>query len=110
MRLKISIANPYRSALSKIAVTALDEVNAYAVSNPQTESICMRNMAVIERIFHESTNRPEDIAKTLVRRLYSAHLAMMFAWCFAPNQLSEGGFGFAKSGSILEIGVDCYRP
>ena len=104
MQLKFSIAAPYRSALSSIAMSALDSQNEHAVWNAQTESIRGRNLAVIERVIHGATHRPHAISDLWVLRLYSLHLAMMFSWCLARDPLVEMSSLDRRAQVVFEMG------
>ena len=98
MKLKFSIAAPYRNALASIAISALDASNAHGVWNAQTESIRCRSLAMLAQVVHGSEDCPSENCEEWIQGLYELHLAMMFAWCLREKE------GFEKYQALRVAG------
>jgi pyoverdine/dityrosine biosynthesis protein Dit1/AcrR family transcriptional regulator len=80
MLTKLSLAAPYREALTSLLASALDPRHELGALAEQTRLVRSRVMGVFEAVILGASDRTEASVPALARALYGAHLALVLLW------------------------------
>jgi pyoverdine/dityrosine biosynthesis protein Dit1/AcrR family transcriptional regulator len=116
MEAKLTLLAPYRKALTSLLASLLDPRHELSALGEQTEIIRRRVMGVFSTVVLGATDRPSgataDLAPTLVRLLYAAHLAVVLLWTqdrTEDTHAARTALGWARDLLSL-LGPACSAP